>query len=37
MAEFWGVLVLYAGWQAGYAACLGVALPSRYAGGRRGQ
>ncbi len=29
--DFWGALVLYAGWQAGYAACLGLALPSRTA------
>ena len=27
--EFWGALALYAGWQAGYAASLGVALPAR--------
>ena len=26
--DFWGALLLYAGWQAGYAACLGLALPS---------
>ena len=24
----WEALILYAGWQAGYAACLGAALPS---------
>ena len=30
--SFWEVFVLYAGWQAGYAATLSLALPSRYAG-----